>query len=110
MLEVNRALILEASTNIRNAAQPAVVISAATWGRGNDHSRLVELKKFQCSRGFNSSVVAAPPPEVCAQFFDLEVLSQPMSEDSFLAVGVAFGKTHWEWWKYDGQENSPELF
>jgi hypothetical protein len=110
MLEVNRALILEASGKTDNVMKPAVVISAATWGRGNDHSRLVELKKFQCARGFNSSVVARPPLEVCAQFFDLAVLSQSASEDSFLAVGVAFGKTHWEWWKYDGQENAPELF
>lgn len=110
MLEVNRALILEASSQLRKGDGPAVVISAATWGRGNDHSRLVELKKHQYARGFNSSVVATPPLEVCAQFFDPAVLAEPAGEESFLAVGVAFGKTHWEWWKYDGQENFPELF
>ena len=111
MLEVNRELILQAArAALQEGAEskdPLVVISAATWGRGNNHSRLAALKEWQRFSGYNSSVVALPPPRVAALFIDPP---QSPPANSFLAVGVGFGKTHWEWWTFDGSENLPELF
>jgi hypothetical protein len=69
---------------------------------------LAELKKWQRFSGFNSSVVAAPPPEVCKLFLD--PLPTRTKDRTFLALGVAFGKTHWEWWNFDGSDTPPELF
>ena len=111
MLEVNRDLILQAATaalaNGAKTSDPLVVISAATWGRENHHSKLATLKEWQSFSGYNSSVVATPPPEVTALF-----IAPPQSPPAncFLAVGVGFGKTYWEWWTFDGSENLPELF
>ena len=111
MLEVNRDLILRAA---RESALPEqegaylVVVSAATWGRGSTGADLADLKRWQKYSGFNSSVVAVPPPEVTGCFLD--PMPQPSESGSFLAAGVAFGKTHWEWWNYDGSQDLPELF
>ena len=107
MLEVNRELILRSASAAREENGEVVVISAATWGRGNEHSRLARLKEWQRFSGYNSSVVATPPAAIISLFLEVP---PDFPANSFLAVGVGFGKTYWEWWTFDGSENFPELF
>ena len=110
MLEVNRELVLQAARAARDEGNPSpVVITAATWGRGNLHARLARLKESQRYAGYNSSVIAVPPVEVAELFCNLQDAPRG-TEPGFLAIGVAFGKSYAEWWNFDGSETTPELF
>lgn len=104
MLEVNRDAVLDAAR--RHGA--AVVLSVATWGRGCKPEILVQMEPYVVGRGHNSSLVVVAPEETARSWFPSLAL-EPKAGD-FLAVGVAYGKTHAQWWSRDGQENTLELF
>ena len=113
MLEVNRALILQAAQAAAEAgsSHPAVV-SMATWGRGCHPGVLAELQPYSRHLGYNGSLVTTPPLEVVR-----EVLGNSWSDDlgmsrqgRFPAIGVALGETVWEWWNLDGTVEPEDLF
>ena len=107
LLEVNRELIVQA------ARQGPIVLSVATWGRGCKPKMLKAMEAYVCARGHNSSLILNAPADVVCDWFPS--LSEPLSQvgnepGRVLVVGVAYGKTDWQWWSSDGTENSPQLF
>ena len=102
MLEVNREALLEAAElQRRRGVERPVVVSMATFGRGVSQDLLKELEGYRHCWGHNQSMVATPPPELLGLLFKSENWQPPEgAQEGFWVLGVAFGKTclqHWRW-------------
>lgn len=102
MLEVNRDLIYAAAKAQRAEGNAfPLVVSVATFGRGVKQEFLQQLEPFRRSWGHNQSLVATPPRE-----FLQPLLKEELPEDSqcFWAVGLAFGKSCRQQWRWDEED------
>ena len=94
MVEVNRQLIEQAARGA-GGDEDFVVVSIASWGRGVNPEILTALEPRREGLGFNGSVVARVSAKEAAEMFGYQKTAGP--EDSFPVLGVAFKKTHLEW-------------
>ncbi len=114
MLEVNRQAIFDAAKKGRQLAPdyPPLVVSIATFGRGIRQELLRELETHRTSWGHNQSLVAIPPVQLVQKLLADPTWKPHFGEPpsaGFGVMGYAFGKSRWEWWKWE-DESEDALF